>query len=74
MLKTIKEGGEGGGILLSISWNKIFDEIPFYFIRDFFAPQRAVFYFIMTFVSDVGGHLDVGINLEWPYYQCWKFR
>ena len=47
-----------------ISWNKIFDEIPFYFIRDFFAPQRAVFYFIMTFLCDVDSHLDVGIHLE----------
>ena len=32
-----------------------------------FAPQRAVFYFFMTFLSDAGGHLDLGINLEWPY-------
>ena len=43
---------------------KIFDEAVFYFIRDFFAPKRAVFF--MTFLSDAGGHLDPGINLEWP--------
>ena len=47
---------------------KIFDEVSFYFIRDLFAPQRAVFYFFMTFLSDTGGHLDLGINLEWPYW------
>ena len=45
MLKTIEDGGEGGGILLLIFWKKIFDEVSFYFIRDFFAPQRVVFYF-----------------------------
>ena len=66
MLKTIEEGGEGGGILFFILWKKIFDEVSFYFIKDFFAPQRAVFYFFMTFLSDAGGHLDQGINLEWP--------
>ena len=64
--KTIEEGGEGGGILFFILWEKIFDEVSFYFIRDFFAPQRAVFYFFMTFLGDAGGHLDLGINLEWP--------
>ena len=67
MLKTIEEGGEGGGILFFILCKKIFDEVSFYFIKDFFAPQRAVFYFFMTFLSDAGGHLDLGINLEWPY-------
>ena len=72
MLKTIEEGGEGGGILFFILCKKIFDEVSFYFIKDFFAPQRAVFYFFMTFLSDAGGHLDQGINLEWPYlcYGC----
>ena len=34
-----------------ILWKKIFDEVAFYFIRDFFAPQRAVFYFFITFLS-----------------------
>ena len=46
LLKTTEEGGEGGGILSFILWKKIFDEVSFYFIRDFFAPQRAVFYFL----------------------------
>ena len=45
---------------------KIFDEVSFYFIRDFFAPRRTVFYFFMTFLKDAGGHLDLGINVEWP--------
>ena len=66
LLKTIEESCEGGGILFFILWEKIFDKVSFYFIRDFFAPQRAVFYFFMTFFSDAGGHLDLGINLEWP--------
>ena len=66
MLKIIEEGGEGGGILFFILLKKIFDEVSFYFYRDFFTPQRAVFYFVMTFYSDAGGHLDLGINLEWP--------
>ena len=40
----------------------------FYFIRDFLAPQRAAFYFIMNFLSDASGHLYLWwINLEWPY-------
>ena len=67
MLKTIEEGCEGGGIFFFYFMQKIFDEVSFYFIKDFFAPQRAVFYFFMTFLSDAGGHLDLGINLEWPY-------
>ena len=67
MLKTIEQGGEGGGVLFFILCKKIFDEVSFYFIKDFFAPQRAVFYFFITFLSDAGGHLDLGINLEWPY-------
>ena len=36
---------------------KIFDEVGFYFIRDFFAPQRLGFF--MTFLNDVGGNLDI---------------
>ena len=48
-------------IIFFILCKKIFDEGAFYFIRDFFAPQRSA-----TFLSDVGGHLDLGINLEWP--------
>ena len=39
----------------------------FILLKTIFAPQRAVFYFFMTFLSDAGGHLDQGINLEWPY-------
>ena len=70
MLKTIEEGGEGGGKLFFILCKKILDEVSFYFIKDFFAPQRAVFYFFMTFLSDAGGHLELGINLEWPKQNC----
>ena len=63
MLKTIEQGGEGGGVLFFILCKKIFDEVSFYFIKDFFAPQRAVFYFFITFLSDAGGHLDLGIKV-----------
>ena len=38
----------------------------FDFIGDFLAPQRVVFYFFLTFLSVGGGHLDLGIYLEWP--------
>ena len=41
----MEEGGERGGILFFILWKKIFDEVSFCIIRDFFAPQRVVFYF-----------------------------
>mgnify|MGYP001802824180 CR=1 FL=1 len=60
------EGGEGGGILFFILWKKIFDEVSFYFIRDFFCSSAGGILFFMTFFSDAGGHLDLGINLEWP--------
>ena len=59
MLKSIEQGGEGGGVLLFILCKKIFDEVSFYFIKDFFT-QRAVFYFFITFLSIAGGHLDLG--------------
>ena len=68
MLKTIEEGGEGGGILFYILCKKIFDEVSFYFITDFFAPQWVVFLVFMTFLSDAGGHLDLGINLAWRQF------
>ena len=42
---------------------KILDEAVFYCIRDFLAPQRTTFY-SMAFLSDVGSHLDLWINLE----------
>ena len=66
MLKTIEEGGERGGILFFILWKKIFDEVSFYFIRDFFCPLAGGILLFMTFLSDAGGHLDLGINFELP--------
>ena len=49
LLKTIEEGGEGGGISFFMLWKKILDEVAFNFIRNLFSPQRAVFYFLWTF-------------------------
>ena len=46
LLKTIEEGGEGGGISFFMLWKKILDEVAFKFIRNLFSPQRAVFYFL----------------------------
>ena len=46
------------GYYFFILWKKIFDEVSFYFIKVFFAPQRAVFYFFMTLLSDAVGHLE----------------
>ena len=46
-------------MLFFILLEKIFDEAAFYFIRDFFASQQAVFHFFMIFLSDAGGHLDL---------------
>ena len=43
---------------------QIFDEVAFIFLREIFAPERAVFF--MTSFSDAGGHPDPGINLERP--------
>ena len=56
-----------GDEVILLFMEKAFDEAAFYFIRDIFVPQQAVFYCFMTFLSDTGVHLDLSITLEWPY-------
>ena len=46
------------GYYFFILWKNKFDEVAFCFIRDFFAPQPALFYYFMTFLRDADGHLE----------------
>ena len=39
----------------------------FILLETFLLLSGRYFIFFMTFLSDAGGHLDLGINLEWPY-------
>ena len=56
-----------GDEVIFLFMEKAFDEAAFYFIRDIFVPQQAVFYFFVTFLSDAGVHLDLSINLALLY-------
>ena len=62
--KPIGKGGERWGLLFYFLWNKTFDEVSLYLIRNFLALQRAVFHYFMTLFSDAGRDLDLRINLE----------
>ena len=38
-----------------------------FILLETFCSSAGGILFFMTILSDAGGHLDLGINLEWPY-------